>query len=144
MSINVNVTGTYTAPKFKGIKTLDPILMKDTKELTDEELWEMILGIGYHQPHCPDCHTKLIISQFTLDYQISPAYLFGSQQTYFSSGFSWHAKIALSVVKVQMECPNCGNIINGFGTGLGLEEDSYYLKTLYVMGNQQEKWCGKN
>jgi len=128
MSIDI----TYTFTKFKGTKNLDPILRKKKAELTVEEIWDRILGGGYEQAYCPDCHTKLLIKSFSVEYQLSPSYpMFNTSVTSWAS--NWHIRIGVPIIKIELECPVCQNVIEGIGEGLSWEGVSYYLNSLTVI-----------
>lgn len=129
------VTGTFANPRFLGVKDIDPMLKKRNEELTDEELWEKILGGGYEQPYCPDCHFKMLVAQFIMEYQLRSPYMVG-KNTPFSIG-SWNVQTNPPVVKIEMQCPNCRLLIKGIGMGLRFEGDSYYLAILKVIEKQR-------
>jgi len=137
MSVSVSVTGTFTSPRFKGTKDIDPILRKKNMDLTDEEIWEKILGGDYQQPYCPVCHSRMEVSSFSLEYQVTPPYSIGQIKTYFYSGFSWHTRMASPAIHVEMLCPICGITLKAVGTGLNLEGDFYSLETLSVIENKK-------
>lgn len=137
--MSVNVTATYTFTKFKGVKDLDKILKKERSDLTDEEIWDRILDQSYEEAYCPGCHTKLIIKSFTVEYQVNPLYVL-HKGNYWHSSVSWNIRIVSPIINAEMECPGCGNIIKGLGTGLNLEGDSFYLETLSVISIDRGQW----
>ena len=53
--------------KFLGFK----ILPKELKGLTEEELWEKILGNGYAQPKCPKCGATLVLTRVNMEASLS-------------------------------------------------------------------------
>jgi len=130
--MSVSVHGTYTFPNFKGVKNLDPTLMKPKKDLTEEEIWARILGPGYQYPYCPDCHAQLVVSEFNLEYQMNSNYVIGNK-TYYYTGFSWHVRYASPIIKVILFCPRCGVTIDCLGQTLTLENEAFYLESLYVV-----------
>jgi len=129
--MSVRVTGTYSwsASNFRGVKDLDHTLRKRNSELSEEEIWEKILGVNFHQPHCPECYKELMMLSFHVEYYVNPIV---SGNRNYAHGAWWNIRKADPTIHVEMQCASCGTQVKGIGTGLVCEAEGFYLETLIV------------